>query len=80
MKVPRGLVKEDAELPLKPSPWTQEETEALHEMSKEYLWKKRFGKKATVWGLWFLGFPMAIWTFVEPLEKLFKFIKMKLFG
>jgi hypothetical protein len=84
----RGLRKEDEELELKQTPWTQEETDALHilirrvgpekldalsEMLEEYIWAKRFKKKLGWWVAWIVGLPTTLFVFWDGVMKLFKF-------
>lgn len=72
---PRGLRPSDREDLRDEEPkalWTVEETDALHEMVKEYIWARRFRKKMGWYLAWILGVPGAILAFWEPLERLLK--------
>lgn len=59
-------------------PWTKEETEALHEMVREYMWARIFRRKAGWIIAWVLGVPGAILAFWEPLERLYRLFSRKL--
>lgn len=74
-KLITNLRKEDVDLDLKPAPWTQDEVDAMHEMVKKYIWAEQFKKRAAHWIVWGLGIPATIWYFVEPLERLVKFVR-----
>lgn len=76
--VPRSLAEvKELEEKHKKAPWTPEETEALHEMVRDYMWARTFRKKASWWALWLLGVPGAALAFWEPMQKLFILIGWK---
>lgn len=74
---PRGLVEEDAELPLQPAPWTNDETEALHRMVREFLFMEQVRKRGARWAAFFLGVPGIILLLWDQFEKIWKLISWK---
>lgn len=68
-----------------PRPWTQKDTDILHEMVRDYNVLKEivrdyenarwFRRQAKWWAMWGLGIPAAMLSFWEPIVKLWHIIR-----
>lgn len=80
--MPRGIRKEDEELPLATDPWQPQDFEKLHKLVRDYdelesfLEERRrmrwLQRKLVIIFAWWVAFPAALIYFFEPLERLWK--------